>query len=212
MYRIYVGVQTPLRYFILAKCQLVAYRYVMSENSEHISEATAVAPRKSSIFLKNVLTVLWWGVWGVMAVVVCLIIAAFLAVLGAPMMQNTFEDISLAQAIVFSVSALIGVGSLLIVIKQLRQICHTLILGDPFVPENAGRLRIIWITVACAEIFRLVSGVFLSILENIEATTEALEFDIGFRFYIWFLVMALIVIAEIFREGTRLRREQKLTI
>jgi len=32
------------------------------------------------------------------------------------------------------------------------------------------------------------------------------------RMYVWFMVLAVIILAEVFREGARLRQEQKLTV
>lgn len=176
------------------------------------SDNPALKPSKSSVFLKRILTLLWGLSWALIVVVALLFIAALSARLGVQSMLEIFDEISPLTVMLFCISAFVAAGALLIIIKQLRQICHTLVLGDPFVPENARRLRIIWITVAAAEIFRLVSGLFIPVVHSTTAAGETVTMSVEFRFYVWFLVLALIVLAEVFREGARLRREQKLTI
>lgn len=104
----------------------------------------------------------------------------------------------------------------MIVIDRLRRIFSTLIAGDPFVPENAGHLRVIAIAIAGYQILRhLTQGavaMLLTILDQpviggLELNATA-NIDLG----AWFAVAALLVLAEVFREGARMRQEQKLTI
>ncbi len=104
----------------------------------------------------------------------------------------------------------------MIVIDRLRRISSTLIAGDPFVPENAGHLRVIAIAIAGYQVLRHVTqgavAMLLTIMDQpvlggLELTATA-NIDLGG----WFAVAALLVVAEIFREGAKMRQEQKLTI
>lgn len=70
----------------------------------------------------------------------------------------------------------------------------------------------IWIAVAAAEILRLVSAFVMSYLIARDQGTGMGEITFDLRIYVWFLILALSILSEIFREGARLRREQKLTV
>ena len=171
-------------------------------------------PSRSTVFLQGVIRFLWWLAWGVLAVFILVFLTANLALIGVESLKTQlFTDINPVAVMVSSLSMIIGVGVFLIILKQLRAICQTLVVGDPFVPQNAQRLRIIWIAVAAAEILRLLSGFFLSSLmtKGIAAQSNT-TVSLDLRISVWFLVFAFIIFAEVFREGARLRQEQKLTV
>lgn len=102
-----------------------------------------------------------------------------------------------------------------IIISRLRRIFQTLIEGDPFVPENARRLRTIWITLIVAELARVGFGSGLLLLQRIFADSPhlaGLHGNLNINWPLWLAVASLVVLAEVFHEGARLRQEQKLTI
>lgn len=179
-------------------------------------------PSRSTLFLQKIIRFLRVASW----IAVILFGLVFLcSLLGLahiePFASQLFADISPLNTLVSSFSMVIGTGVFLIILKQLRHICLTLLAGDPFVPQNAKRLRIIWMAVACGEIFRLFSGVILSGLMSKSKSAAAIsdaasqnniEFSIDFRMSVWFLVLAFIIFAEVFREGARLRQEQQFTV
>ncbi|MBC6402145.1 MAG: hypothetical protein GDA39_10610 [Hyphomonadaceae bacterium] len=74
-----------------------------------------------------------------------------------------------------------------------RGIVKTLTNGNPFVEGNISRLRKTWIIVALAEIFRIFA---------INDTTLSS----------WFLVFVIATMAEVFRIGLELKRDQELTV
>jgi hypothetical protein len=92
------------------------------------------------------------------------------------------------------------------VLKLLRKVVGTVIGGDPFVPENISRLRRIWVIIAAAEIFRMAVH-WMSSLQGADGTA-----DIDVRIGTWFLVFVIATLAEAFRYGAEMRREQELTI
>lgn len=103
----------------------------------------------------------------------------------------------------------------IIIVTQLRNIFATVAAGDPFVPENAAHLRVIWITMAVGELVRyalnFVRGISAEALDI--AMPESMEGDLlTISLGMWFAVLTVIVLAEVFREGSRLRQEQQLTI
>jgi len=113
--------------------------------------------------------------------------------------------------LMFIVSLLVA----LVVVMRLRRIFATLTKGDPFVPENAVNLRVIWMTLAAYELMRMVvtSGALLTLnVFGNTATKTGLHGGLSINGGLWLAVAVLVVLAEVFREGARLRDEQKLTI
>ena len=94
----------------------------------------------------------------------------------------------------------------LVIIGALRRIFVTLTAGDPFQPENVNRLRLIGAMLAALELGRYaVVGIsaWLPWVRDAHAS---------FSLTAWFSVLVVFVLAEVFREGARLRREAELTI
>lgn len=100
-------------------------------------------------------------------------------------------------------------GGFLLILRLLRKIVRTLALRDPFQPDNVRRLRQIGLILAVvnggvwiARIFvatRLVPGVM-----EPQGISELMTPV--------FSILVVLVLAEVFREGARLRRESELTI
>src|SRR5262249_30004902 len=96
------------------------------------------------------------------------------------------------------------------VVDQLRAVLRTLIQSNPFVPDNARRIQ----RIGLAEI----AGAALVFVENYYAMTHVaiagLTFDDWPRLSFTTIGYGLIIliIAEVFRTGTRLDEEQSLTI
>jgi hypothetical protein len=79
--------------------------------------------------------------------------------------------------------------------------------GDPFHPDNVRRLRVIALVLALIEINGYVFAALDHFLLGGRVTT-------GFSLNLtaWFAVLVIVVLAEVFREGARLRRDAELTI
>jgi len=161
-------------------------------------------------FLNILLTVIWWAGWAFMILFILVSLYTVLAFLGVEAVQNSFEVTTPFMALISSVSVVIVAAVFLVIVRQLRQICRTLATGDPFVPENAQRLRVIWIAAAVGEILRLVSTFLISWVSKTADGPPIHATDL--RVYVWFMVLAVIILAEVFREGARMRRDAKLTV
>ncbi len=161
-------------------------------------------------FLKILLTIIWWSGWVFLAIFTLLSIYAALGALGIEAVKKSFDNVTPFMALISSASVVVVAAVFLIIVKQLREICKTLMTGDPFVPENANRLRTIGIAVAAGEILRLCSTFIISRLSQASDEMSVVATDL--RIYVWFMVLALIILAEVFREGARLRQEAKLTV
>ncbi len=161
-------------------------------------------------FLNVLLTVIWWAGWAFMVFFTLVSLYTILAFVGVESVQKSFEVTTPFMALISSISVVVVAAVFLIIIKQLRQICHTLVTGDPFVPENANRLRVIWIAAAAGELLRLCSTFIISWVSKTSEGASIHATDL--RVYVWFMVLALIILSEVFREGARMRQEAKLTV
>ena len=102
------------------------------------------------------------------------------------------------------------VGGVLVIVGQLRRIFTTLTAGDPFHPNNVRRLQLIGAMLAGLGILEIVRYPIL-LLDPRLAAHEAHQGG-GINVSTWFAVLVVFVLAEVFREGARLRREAELTI
>ena len=109
-------------------------------------------------------------------------------------------------AAVVAVAAYVAV--LLVIFFRLRQVFSTLILGDPFRPENVGRLRIVGLGLIALEVVGYV--VRLALVWAMPERQDSVDFTVNLSG--WFAILVVFVLAEVFREGARLRRDAELTI
>ena len=171
-----------------------------------------LGPGSVSSVLKVILEVVYVGLWvgaagGTLA---CLAAVALLidpASLGGlnPIRLDAGESLpSVTAGIVGATLYMVGV---LLIVDRLRRVFATLTAGDPFHPDNVRRLRVV--------------GLILAVLELGRYPFSAIEFWItpthstaamGVSLTAWFAVLVVFVLAEVFREGARLRREAELTI
>jgi hypothetical protein len=105
-------------------------------------------------------------------------------------------------------------GFLLWVLTQLRHIFRSLSRGRPFIPENARRIRWVGYTVISGELARAALVYFWSYYTSQHFTWNGLHFvaSTDFNSITFAGGFAILVIAEVFREGTRLQEDQSLTI
>jgi hypothetical protein len=119
------------------------------------------------------------------------------------------DGVSPGQLVIGLAGLAVIVPGVIFICLQLRRILLTLIDGDPFVPENAGRLSRIGIAIASMELLRLAVVVFVSAVPKLVGDEAP---RLSTQFILWISVAALFVLSQVFREGTRLRDEEKMTI
>lgn len=105
-------------------------------------------------------------------------------------------------------------AALLCVVNQLRHIFRALSRGLLFIPENAQRIRWVGFAVIFGELARAALVYFSSYYTSLHFTANGLRFVASTDFNLITIVggFAILVIAEVFREGTRLHEDQSLTI
>jgi hypothetical protein len=99
------------------------------------------------------------------------------------------------------------VAGAIVIVGRLRRIFQTLIAGDPFHPDNVRRLRVVGSTLALLEVGRYAASTVDHLMFHGHATIGG-----GVNLTTWFAVLVIVVLAEVFREGARLRGEAELTI
>ena len=110
-----------------------------------------------------------------------------------------------AALVLLALDAYVGGG--IVIVGRLRRIFRSLIDGDPFHPANVRRLNVIAATLAILEVGRYLAA-FVSRL----AFHGRFAIDADVSLSAWFSILIVVVLAEVFREGARLRRDAELTI
>ncbi len=174
-----------------------------------------LGPGSVSSFLKVILDVFYFALL-VAAVVLAVAILAVLLVSFRPDLLThniDLEDLRLKGPWIGPALAglLLGldlyVGGAIVIVGRLRRIFQTLIAGDPFHPDNVRRLRVIGSTLALLEVGRYAASTIDHLVFRGHANIGG-----GVNLTTWFSVLVIVVLAEVFREGARLRGEAELTI
>jgi hypothetical protein len=175
----------------------------------------ALGPGSVSSFLKIILDVVFVALWIGVTAAGFLTLAALLFSFN-PELLNGVEitvaggaQISNRGPVIAGGLAAAGLymGGVLAIVAGLRRIFVTLTAGDPFDPENVRRLRAVGLILAGLELGRYAFWLFSAwTLPGGGGARPPLSLTA------WFSVLVVFVLAEVFREGARLRREAELTI
>jgi len=174
----------------------------------------ALGPGSVSSFLKVILDVFYYVLWGLGFAVAVLILALLLisfdpqllppAVLMAHAdLTGQAPGVSTAVRLAGAELSLVGV---VIIVQRLRRVFGAMTAGDPFHPDNVRRLRVIALVLALIEINGYLFAALDRFVLHIRKGGPSLDFTP------WFAVLVIVVLAEVFREGARLRRDAELTI
>jgi hypothetical protein len=108
----------------------------------------------------------------------------------------------------------VAVAGSLVIVWRLKKLFDSFSSGEPFQRENATHLRVIWMTMLVIEVSRYVlMGLTAFLLARFGEGAREVSISIdGDRIAAWGSILILIVLAEVFREGARLKEEQELTI
>lgn len=126
-----------------------------------------------------------------------------------PFGEVTADGYSTTQLVTALIGLVIFAVGIAFVCRQLRHILTTLAEGDPFVPENAPRLMRIAIALGLIEVIR---NCVILIFGATGMLGEEVEVNFTVNPALWGAVIVLLILAQVFKEGTRLREEQKMTI
>lgn len=178
-----------------------------------------LGPGSVSSFLKIVLEVVHAALLVVLGL---LVIAAMFVLVSQPFVNSVYmlnlQDLGrshLARVAVPPVTLALGllglavyVAVLVVVFNRLRRIFETMTLGDPFRPQNVGRLRIIGLALIVLQLWSYGLTTWVRWAIPTPETSKSLPFNPT----AWFSILVVFVLAEVFREGARLRQDAELTI
>jgi hypothetical protein len=173
----------------------------------------ALGPGSVSSFLKIILDVVFAALWIGVAVLGLITLAALLLsfnpdLLGAVRLEGEVAELAERGPLLTAglAAAALYLAGILVIVGSLRRIFMTLTAGDPFHPDNVARLRLIGLMLAGLELGRYAVWAVGAFLPDAERDQPSLGLTA------WFSVLVVFVLAEVFREGARLRREAELTI
>jgi hypothetical protein len=175
----------------------------------------ALGPGSVSSFLKVILDVFYFVLGAAIVAVSIAMLAALLLSFRPDWLNNhiNIEEVEVsgpwlgpALAGLLAIADIYLAGGI-VVVGRLRSIFRTLIGGDPFHPDNARRLRIIGAALAILELLRYALSALARVVLH-----GAVRVGGGVSLTTWFAVLVIVVLAEVFREGARLRGEAELTI
>ncbi len=175
----------------------------------------ALGPGSVSSFLKIVVEVIYVGL-GVAAS--ALLVAALASLLLQPFTSalpradlDALRSVGLEpqRPVALALLALAAfVAGQVVVFNRLRRVFGALILGDPFHPDNVGRLRVIGLALTGLELGGYLLRMTLAFVFPGRVTSGGVTLNLT----AWFAILVVFVLAEVFREGARLRRDAELTI
>jgi hypothetical protein len=96
-----------------------------------------------------------------------------------------------------------------VILTRLLAIVETVRAGDPFVTENAARLRRIAWAVLGLELLHLMIG---AIAKSVSSQSQPLDIDWSFSLTRWIAVLLLFVLARVFDHGARMRADLEGTV
>lgn len=179
----------------------------------------ALGPGSVASLLKIALDCAYWVLVLTAAVMVCVLVGFLIAL---PFLNGVHggnfnldgKGVTLGELLrrwpaieLLILTATLYVAALVVILNRLRRVFETLTQGDPFRPENVGRLRVIGLSLIGLEVIgglvRLASAWLLP---------EHSTIRLGLNFTGWFAILSVFVLAEVFREGARLRSDAELTI
>jgi hypothetical protein len=128
--------------------------------------------------------------------------------------SNIFANWTIA--VPYLVYGVIATRGALLIVRRLQRIFATFVANEPFAADNAVHLRAIWVTLVVIEIARITAWILIHALTAVLASAPTVNFPTGLDNPIdlvrFFLIFVVLILAEVFRQGTQLRTETELTV
>ncbi len=164
--------------------------------------------------LSHVVRAIFWlaviiGVFGFVLIGLGVLGSVNGGVVKVPGMETYVENVEPGRLVAALVGLVVFSVGISYVCAQLSRILSTLAAGDPFVPENGPRLTRIALAIAMIELVRNGAVFVLSAFVDLGVGYEP---KLMFNLAAWGAVLTLFILAQVFREGSRLREEEKMTI
>lgn len=127
---------------------------------------------------------------------------------------TTHDDLAWTIGAPALLGAAFAIGGGLVVVDRLKRLFANFCSDKPFLMENAHHLRVIWIALLALELSRYAVAGMIGLAMALfgQPETAHVSVSLSVRLESWFAIFTLMVLAEVFRVGARMREEQDLTI
>jgi hypothetical protein len=119
-------------------------------------------------------------------------------------------------AVPYLVYSVIAAGGSLFIVRRLQSVFASFVANEPFARDNAAHLRAIWVTLVVIEASRIMAFVLMHGLTMALASSAAVVFpsalDDPIDLVRLFVIFVVLILAEVFRQGTQLREETEFTV
>jgi hypothetical protein len=119
-------------------------------------------------------------------------------------------------AIPYLAYAVVATRGALLIVRRLQSVFASFVANRPFAHDNAAHLRAIWVTLIVIEATRITAFVVMHGLTPVFAGAANVTFPTGLGDPIdlvrWFVIFVVLILAEVFRQGTQLSEETELTV
>jgi hypothetical protein len=118
-------------------------------------------------------------------------------------------------AIPYLVYSVIATRGALLIVRRLQGVFSSLVANQPFVRDNVAHMRAIWVTLVVIEISRICAWLLMHGLTVVYAPSSVVSFpSVGDPIDLtrWFVIFVVLILAEVFRQGTQLREDTELTV
>jgi hypothetical protein len=118
-------------------------------------------------------------------------------------------------AIPYLIYAAVATCGALLIVRRLRAVFSSFVANQPFARDNPAHLRTTWVTLVVIEIARIIAWVLMHGLTAAFTANANVTFpSVGDPIDLvrWFVIFVVLILAEVFRQGTQLREETELTV
>ncbi|MDF1594839.1 MAG: DUF2975 domain-containing protein [Acidimicrobiia bacterium] len=128
--------------------------------------------------------------------------------------EANFDDPGIGLAIAAGGTILAGLAAAFIALILMRRIFSTMMVGTPFLPENARRIRWLgYMVIGGALVEQIIEiGLGLLVLNSISSTGLDIDYHFDLNLAAVFVGLIILALAEVFRHGTALQADADLTV
>ena len=177
-----------------------------------LSSGLAIALKIAQVFLAVVFAV------AVVAAVFGLPVSILVAIHWVPARVLNGHNVlgTWTIAVPYLIYAVVVSRGALLIVRRLQRVFASFVANEPFAPDNAAHLRAIWVTLVVIEVARIVAWILVHALTAAFAPTATTTFphalDNPIDLVRLFVIFVVLILAEVFRQGTQLRKESELTV
>ncbi|HEY6455908.1 MAG TPA: hypothetical protein VIY90_11580 [Steroidobacteraceae bacterium] len=179
-----------------------------------LSSSLAVALKIARVALSVAFAIV--AVGAVFAIPLCILVAT--NVVPAKVLNSPNNNVLAlwTVAIPTLVYAFVATRGALSIVRRLEGVFASFVANQPFARDNAAHLRAIWVTLVVIEITRITAYILMHGLTAAFFSASKVTFPntLGDPIDLvrWFVIFVVLILVEVFRQGTQLSEETELTV